>query len=161
MYYWLYQVKHNDELMLPDYGKRTFSSTYVEDLVETIISALNSNISCETYNVISTPKTSIKQLVSAASELLNKNLVEVNATAHFLETHQIQEWTDLPLWLNSDYYTYSNQKLIEHLAFEPTPFKQSILDTIRYFSGLNWPVPTYGIDDNRSRELLSLLLKSQ
>jgi 2'-hydroxyisoflavone reductase len=50
LYYWLYQVQTSKTLLLPDFGEKLFSITYVHDLVHAIINALESDVS-GIYNV--------------------------------------------------------------------------------------------------------------
>ena len=62
-YYWLYQVKMNKTLLLPDNGNRLFSITYVDDLVESIVESLIIDSDSDIYNVISEPILSIEKIV--------------------------------------------------------------------------------------------------
>lgn len=110
-YYWLHQVKNSDTLLLPDNGERTFSLTYVDDLVNTIIQALRTPAIHNVYNVITVPQGSIRQIVDCTKELFRKDFEAVNATADFLRQNDISQWTDMPLWIDGDHFTYDNQKL--------------------------------------------------
>ena len=78
-YYWLNQVHQNEILLLPENGMRKFSTTYVEDLIKNILLAISETNPSATYNVTTTPQTSIHQIVDAASKLLKKSPKLVNA----------------------------------------------------------------------------------
>jgi 2'-hydroxyisoflavone reductase len=152
-YYWLHQVKTKDVLLLPDNGERKFSLTYVHDLVNAIISALKVSAS-ETYNITTVPQASIQQIVTTAKTQLNAAQKEVNATPAFLDENEISQWVNMPLWINGDYFTYSNQKIKPELGFVPTSMKQSISETISYYDALGWKEPIYGISEKVRQELI-------
>lgn len=154
LYYWLHQAKEKNTLLLPENGERVFSTTYVSDLVETIIKVLEQKTSHGTYNVITNPKTSISQIIHLAQQSLKTDFSIVNASADFLLHHDISQWTDMPLWINGDHFTFSNKKLKTELAIEVTEFKRGIEDTIDYYKNLNWPEPEYGIPEPRRLELI-------
>ena len=157
LYYWLYQVKMKNFLLLPENGKRIFSTTYVADLVETIILSLKSDARAETYNVISNPKTCIKQIIDLASQAIKKDGTIVNASADFLKRNDIAQWTDMPLWINGDHFTYSNQKLKKELNIEMTDFEIAIKKTIEHYNHLNWHKPKYGMTEATRQELINKL----
>ena len=78
----------------------------------------------------------------------------------FLQEQELKEWTDIPLWLNSDEFTYSNQ-LLRNTGLEPTVFSESVIETIGYFEEIQWPVPAFGISEQRRQELVQLCLKTE
>ncbi len=158
LYYWIHQVKQNVTLVLPDNGERIFSLTYVHDLVESIVKAIRSPQTSGIYNVISTPKASIKLITTCICELMNKEINVLNATPDFLRENKISEWTDMPLWIDGDYCTYSNDRIKRDFAFKPTGLKESIKNTISYHNGLGWHQPKYGISEARRQELLNQLM---
>lgn len=145
-YYWLYQVKTNNQLFLPDNGTRQFSITYVQDLVSSILSTL-SRKKMGLFNVISQESTSIATIVKETSYCLNKPLSFTNAPVGFLKSEQVAQWTDMPLWINGDHFTYSNKHMREILNVSPTPLPNALEATLAYFNGLNWPEPNYGITE--------------
>lgn len=155
-YYWLYQVKYNETVLLPDFGERIFSITYVNDLVAAIITALDRTIS-GVYNVTTALKTSIKEIVQYAEKHLQKTVTVVNAEADFLFKNHIEEWKDMPLWLNGDHFSYDNQRLKNDFNFQFTDFEQSIKETIAYYDTLGWKKPIYGISEETRVMLLEKL----
>lgn len=157
LYYWLYQVKKCNTLLLPDKGERLFSTTYCKDLVETIIKSMSSAHNSETLNVISNPTTSIAQIVNIAKQYLKQGFFIVDAPQNFLQENNINQWIDMPLWINGDHFTYSNQKLKEALRINPTNFSSAIEQTIAYYDHLNWPEPTYGLNEQTKQALIKKL----
>ncbi len=157
LYYWLYQVQKTEMLLLPEGGARRFSLTYVNDLVQAVAQSIDLNIRNEVLNCISNPQMSIEQLVSATEQHVKKRPKKHNASADFLLQHQIQQWIDIPLWLNTDMYTYSNQKLLKELKMETTSLEKGLSSTIAYFKGLRFPAPKTGIPETKKQQLIDLL----
>lgn len=157
LYYWLHQVKLKDQLILPEGGAPRFSITYVKDLVAAIIKLAESDVT-GTFNAISESETSIGQIVKIASENLNRSPNRLTAEASFLKQQGISQWQDMPLWINGDHFTYSNEKWKAELGLEPTSMEDGIRETISFIS--DWPEPTYGMPEERRRELIKLLNSS-
>lgn len=159
-YYWLHQVRHYPQVLLPDNGLRSLSLTYVHDLVEVITQALSTSHSNKVYNVISTPLLSIRQIVELASSMLDKEPDIINATGSFLHVQGVSEWTDMPLWIDNDTDTFSNQLLKEDFEIELTQLKIGVAEAIHYFEQSDWPQPKYGMDDVRKQQLIDKLTRN-
>ena len=153
-YYWLHQVQTQATLLLPDGGFRAFSLTYVMDLVELISQGLRQETAFRTFNVISQPQASIRQIVETAQELLGRENAFRQAAPAFLHERGIRPWLDLPLWLDSDLFTYSNARLRSEFHFRPTPLAEGIRTTLAHYSSLHWPEPKYGIPEKQRQALL-------
>lgn len=156
LYYWLHQVKNHTQLLLPDNGERVFSITYVQDLINATIKLINTNIS-GIFTAVSETQTSIGEIVRIAAEQLDKSPSHVTADVSFLNSNEIGQWFDMPLWIDGDHFTYSNAKLKSELGIETTSMENGIRETIAYFDSLDWPTPTYGISEERRLELLAEL----
>ena len=159
LYYWLYQLKSGNRLLIPNRGKSKFSVTYVKDLVQVIIKLLNINSDSNIYNVTTFPQLSISELVNIASKVLGKMATLQFADSKFLHEHDVAQWTDLPLWLDSDYYTYDNKKLLNELKINITEFSDSVSSTIDYYESLSWQEPKYGMNERLKNELIDKLHK--
>lgn len=157
LYYWLYQVQQQSKILLPNDGNSLFSITYVDDLVQCILEALSLSKHTIHYNVISQEYTSIQKIVSTACQLLHKRPKKINATPSFLKEQKIAEWTAMPLWIDGNQFTFSNQKLKADFTFQLKDWTESIAATIDYYQQLNWPVPTYGIKEEKRLALLKQL----
>jgi 2'-hydroxyisoflavone reductase len=160
-YYWLYQVKHSNKLLLPDNGERCFSLTYVADLIETILQSVKESVNQKLYNVTTIPQASIAEIVECAQELLDKNQETINASPSFLHQYKISQWGDMPLWIDGDFFTYTNQYLKAELGAEPTSLKNGIQNTIDYYESLNWPKPKYGMTEEIRSGLIDKLALSE
>lgn len=156
LYYWLHLVKKKSKIILPDAGERVFSLTYVHDLVQTIIYGLETSLT-GVYNVISTPKTSIQQIVHSAAKQLETTFETLNTSPKFLHENNIRQWVDMPLWLDCDHYTYSNEKLKIDTNIQLTNLEQGLQETIVYYETLNWHEPIFGMSETMRLQLLEKL----
>ena len=156
LYYWLYQIKKNKEILIPNNGENLFSATYVDDLIQVILNSINDVSKSDIYNVTSYPKLSILNIIDISSRLLNKHPRLFYANSEFLKANKIAEWTNLPLWLNCDYFTYDNSKIIRDLNMKITDLKISLKETIDYYSK-TWKEPSYGISARLMHELIKKL----
>ena len=156
LYYWLYQVQTNKTVLLPDFGEKLFSITYVHDLVNAIINALTSDVS-GIYNVTTALKTSIKEIVKYAEKLLDTTAKTKNAEPNFLHNNNVEQWTDMPLWLDGDHFSYDNQQLKNDFNMQLTNFERSLKDTIAYYDSLGWHKPKYGMSEKTKLALLNKL----
>lgn len=156
-YYWLHQVKMKDVLLLPDNGKRLFSITYVDDLVDSIIATLTVETTENTFNVISETQLSIDKIVKTAQQLLHRNNTILTASPQFLHDNEISQWTTMPLWIDGDNFTYNNERLLNNLSVELVDFQTATADTIDYYNHLNWPQPKYGMSEEKRQLLINQL----
>jgi len=154
LYYWLHQVKTAKTLLLPDTGDMKISITYVKDLVKVILKSLDSKPESQIYNVMSYPMISIAEIVDCAISILDKNPTKIIASADFLLAEKVAQWADLPLWLNVDFFNYSNEKMVKELGVNPTPLEVALQETISYHEGINWEVPITGMTEERRDEIL-------
>ncbi len=153
-YYWIYQVKNNDPILLPDNGERLFSVTYVQDLVQTIMMGLKTH-KTGTYNVISNPKISIKQIVNDVTRSMDKAPKILNISPYVLNKNNVQQWINMPLWIDGDHFTFDNKSLKKNFDLRLTDFSQSVDETISYYNSIGWKEPVYGITEQDRKKLIA------
>ncbi|MFK7948699.1 MAG: NAD-dependent epimerase/dehydratase family protein [Saprospiraceae bacterium] len=156
-YYWLYQVKMKDVLLLPDNGSRLFSITYVDDLVNSIIAALTLETNKNTFNIISETQLSIDKIIKTSQKLLNRNNKIVNASPSFLHDNKISQWTTMPLWIDNDNFTYANQQFLDNFPIKLVDFMEATASTIEYYKNLHWQEPKYGMSEEQRLLLINEL----
>lgn len=153
LYYWIHATQANQAFILPEKGERRFSITYVDDLVTCIIQAIKNSVSNKIYNCISHPSTSISEIVTTSAAILQRESTTVAMDADFLKSEHIAEWFDLPLWLNTDEFTFSNTALRRDFDFEPMDFTSSMENTINYYDEKGFPIPSCGLDRRQQNKL--------
>ena len=153
-YYWLYRVKHFDEILLPNDGQQKFSMTYVKDIVQAIGQSMIAPKRDEIYNITSHPIMTISRVIEIASKVLEVKPTLVNVDSTYLHANEVRQWWDLPLWIDNDDFTYDNQKILRDYELDLVELEESIRRTIAYYDDLNWPVPTYGLSREQEEDLL-------
>ncbi|MFT6783808.1 MAG: 2'-hydroxyisoflavone reductase [Saprospiraceae bacterium] len=156
-YYWLYQIKKTNEVLVPNNGEQPFAVTYVDDLINCIIESINKEGESDIYNVVSNSMLSIAQILDGATTMLERDPPRYFASSTFLKREEISEWIDLPLWLDCDHFTYGNSKLLANFDLQITDFNTSLERTIDYYDQLDWPVPKFGLMEQRKQELINKL----
>jgi len=156
-YYWIHQVATKKEIMIPNSGNQCISLSYVSDVAQSVATALSSSNDRQEYNCISFPEISIANIIQGTSKILNKTPRLVSASSSFLHAQKVKEWEDLPLWIDNNHSTFSNQKITEALSLSFTSFRSRLKEVISYYDRLNWPEPIYGISQQKQQQLLSEL----
>ena len=159
LYFWLHKLYGNKPLLLPEGGKRLFSMTYVNDLVNYITNSLKDSKPNQIVNAISHPQTSIDQIKQTAAAMLNSTSKAISVSKAFLVENKVKEWMELPLWLSSDSYTYNNQLFYSEGELKLTLLSTSLEETIKYYRFLDWPEPTFGMGYTRYNALKNLYLR--
>lgn len=157
-YYWLHQAKKYDQILIPNNGKQLFSVTYVKDLVDTIEKTITEKLDRSSYNITTTKEISIEHILNTAIKILDSNPNLVKANSQFLESNKINQWIDMPLWIDSNYFTFDNKKILDNYDLKFTGFKKSVIETIKYYQKVEWPIPTYGIDRDKQLNLIENLV---
>lgn len=155
-YYWLWQVKQHDRILVPDGGQRELSFTYVDDLCAATIQAMESALPQRIYNAITVPQARIIDFVQTTAEILGKSVDLVNATPDFLRAQEVRQWSEMPIWIDGDFFTWSNDRMLRD-GLAVTDFRTSMEDTIAYYDSIGWPQPKFGMSEARRLELLGLL----
>lgn len=153
-YYWLHQVKKYNEILVPNKGTQKFSVTYVKDLIRIIEKSIRPEEDRNIYNVISHPEMSIGKIISTTIGLLSHKPSIINISSEDLSKNNIKQWIDMPLWIDNDFFTFSNRKLLSRFGKVTTAFEKSIEETIQYYEKINWVEPQYGINRNQQVELI-------
>ena len=81
-----------------------------------------------------------------------------SVNSDLLHENKIEQWTDLPLWLDCDDFTYDNTKMLSDLQLQITDFQTSIEDIIGYYNDMGWKKLIYGISDQVREKLIKAAL---
>jgi 2'-hydroxyisoflavone reductase len=153
-YYWLHQVRTNDTITLPDGGARRFSVSYVQDVVSAVTAAIERPECIGPYNLTSTPQISIGRIVDLACGILDRSPQRMNVSRDVLAACLVNPWVDMPLWLDADYFTYDNRRLLTAFDLEVMDVAESVARTTTYFDRAGWPQPNYGLTESQRQVLL-------
>lgn len=157
LYYWFYKLQTQQEILWPNEGKNLLSYSNVGDLVKIIIAAIEQPNKHKVYNA-SSIIASLSDFINVAKVMLNKSPNLINASPAFLEEQEVQQWSDLPVWLNGDFLTVDNSRVINDFNLTFADINKITEDLIAFYSyDLKWRVPKYGMSAEKESEILSIL----
>jgi 2'-hydroxyisoflavone reductase len=155
LYYWLYRIRNQSEILLPDDGKFKMSITSSSDLVDIIQQTIKGEIPKGVYNCVSNPTLVFK-------EILKNVRRELKSDCHFIPVDRVtlKEMNvsiyDFPFYWRRE-LSISNRRLQDFLGDDVNNRVLSFQETIAYYESLNWPLPAEGLEINRELDLLGRL----
>ncbi|WP_299530190.1 NAD-dependent epimerase/dehydratase family protein [Ulvibacterium sp.] len=141
LYYWFHKLKNQNDILICNNGENVLSYTNVLDLADLVIQSIEIEHSCEVYNA-SSFITSLKNIMDIASKKLGIEVALISASSKFLDKNNVKQWTDLPLWLDGDFLTTDNSKIIADYNFTFRNVDETIEQLLRYYSKIRkWEEP--------------------
>jgi 2'-hydroxyisoflavone reductase len=159
LYYWLYRIITQDEILIPENGKMKFTNTFSEDFAKIILASIEINKHNKVYNASTHPRVSIKEFLDITSNLLHKAPRYINAPIEFLREHSVSEWMDLPMWISGIDLLLDNSRLLNDFDVKLSSFEESVDKTLIYYGTIGWNEGKYGLRVERERELINRLLQ--
>jgi len=160
LYYWLYKAYKQQEIVVANGGKQVISYTNVNDLVRIIVQSIDARNSFTVYNV-SSFSASIADFINLAATQLKKEVQLVSASSTFLQEHKIQQWVDLPLWVDGNFLQIDNTRLTKDYNFEYSNIDNTVMDLLTYYSTIKqWEPPALSpspLSESREIELIAEL----
>ncbi len=156
-YYWLYRIQHQDKILLPEGGKTQLSFTYVDDLVKTMIEAIEIKEHRTIYNVFTHPILSLKDLTASMANALEKEPEWIDVEADWLQSKQVHQWAGVSFWTSKDMLTGDNEKIKADFELQFEDLETTFKKTADYYEGLGWQKPKYGIALEKEQELIEEL----
>jgi 2'-hydroxyisoflavone reductase len=160
LYYWIHQVNTYREIIVPDAGQSKFSLTYAGDLVNLIHHLIARPAANSAYNAISHSQVSIRQLLDVCAKIMGKNPEIISAPPGAFFERGLEDWSDIPLWLDDDHRTYANEKMRKDFPEVLPDFEESLRATINYYDLKQWPIPQYGIDREQQLKIIEATQQS-
>ncbi|CAN5643240.1 SDR family oxidoreductase [soil metagenome] len=155
-YYWLYKIKNNKKLLVPESSKDVYENhTFIDDFADLIVEAIEIEKHRNIYNATTHDPETLYETINITSQLLDKDLQKIMVSNEYLEKNNIKEWEDIPLWLKDVNFAFDNTKLKQDFKTNLTPFPRAIEQTIDYYNSINWPVPKTGLNEEREIELIN------
>lgn len=158
-YYWLYRLKQQQPIILPDDGKVRQASAFVEDLAKIVEKAIEISTHRTIYNVSTHPIVSLKDTWSCLSNNYSPNFVSLPSS--WLLAQNITPFKDIPFWTEEGIIMMDNQRLLEDFKISFDSLEASLQKTMTYYEELSWPVPTYGMSMEKEKELLEKYAKEE
>jgi len=164
LYYWFYKTKTQNSFIIPNEGKDLYAYTDVLDFSKMMIQSINIENKHRVYNAVSYAA-SLGEFVRLAAKHLNKNLQLVNASPQFIEAQNIAVGSELPLWVEGDFFTMDNTRLQKDFDFTFSTQAETTERLMDYYGNyMKWRYvkeDKYGrphLTPEREAELMKLLV---
>ncbi|MFK7905296.1 MAG: NAD-dependent epimerase/dehydratase family protein [Chitinophagales bacterium] len=154
-YYWLYRIQHQDKILLPENGKARLTFTFVDDLVKSVIAAIEVEKHREIYNITTHPVLSLKEITAAMAKVLEKEPEWIDKESDWLLSKEVGQWSGVSFWTSEDMLMVGNEKITKDFNLQFDDLSTSFQKTIAYYESLNWPKPRYGVSIEAEKELIS------
>ncbi len=158
-YYWLYRVKTQDKILVPQYGNHVQNNTHVEDFANIIRQAIDIDTHENIYNVVTHDPVSLSKVLKSMQKVLKTKPTYLGASSFFLFRNFIRKYRDIPsLWDGKDVIV-DNSKLKSHFNCLFLSFEDSIKSTVDFYNRSDWQPAKDGMSIERERKLLLKLEK--
>lgn len=152
-YYWLYRASQQQKVLIPE--QKLLSLTYAEDLALAIENAITVQRHQQVYNAITHRHISLAEVMQLTAACLNKDVKLIVATEDVMKKNRsIPSGFPLALPFNLD---VEGNEWLSDLNISPTPFKQSVIETVRYAESIGWPLPKTGLSTAEETNILNAL----
>lgn len=141
LYYWFHKLQTQDKFLIPNNGKNIISYSDVSDLSKVLMKAIDVKNKFIIYNANSY-NASLFDFISRAKKTLNKDSTLINITPEQFNEHELKAWTDLPLWIDGDFFTMNNTRLKSEFPIPWNSIDQTTHLLLDYYSNyLEWRKP--------------------
>ena len=154
------RILEGGEILAPGSPKQLLQFIDVRDLAKWIVSMIERK---ETgfYNATGPASPlSFEELLKSCAEISNNALSITWINEDFLIEHEVQDWTELPLWLsykrNMPGFFHVNTKKSHQCRAFLCPLKQTISSIIEWEEHHKDPETQTGLDPKKEQEILKL-----
>lgn len=152
-YYWLYRAKQQHKILLPE--PKLLSLTYVEDLDNGILSAIEVKQHLPFYNAITHTNVRLDKVMEFVATHQNRTIETIPFAEAMFDEYAF-EGSEFPLALPFD-LCVEGTRWLKDLGLSPTPLNDTLLESMQYFDSIHWPQPKTGLTLAREAEIISLL----
>ncbi len=157
-YYWMYRIKTQNRLLLPNNGEETSNFTFAGDLARAVEMFLSLDKHHVFYNIATHSIVPRKHLFSLMEEVIGRRVEYVSVPGEFLLQLGIQPgaYSDIPLFYNGNFAMVDNSRIKCDLGICFTPLKKAIKQTIAHFDHNNiWVEGKAGIRLHEEAKLIN------
>ena len=135
-YYWLYKIKYEEELRVPNDFKKPVNYTFAGDFANVIIHFIQSIHSKNIYNVVTHKSISLLGI-------LNESKKRLDSICNIIPTHKESTVEfELPLWFPKECLEISSERINNEFNLNFCSLEESLRQTIEYYDSINWPKPS-------------------
>lgn len=157
-YYWLYRIKKNSKVLVPTGSDNLSAHTFVNDFARALEQAIHLPQHRKTYNAITHPLVTFQEMLQAMADAVDKNPEWVEADLEFQEAAKLQPWSDLPLWINGNFFMVTNEKIVKDFGITFDSIAESFRKSAAYYDQLLWQEPNTGLGLDEEKELIKSIL---
>lgn len=160
--YWLHRAATQPRILLPDGGVQTDNYTFVEDLAQLIIKAMQHKGSHRTiYNATTEPVHSLRQLVEEANTYLGTSPELISLSHEQLLQRGFDTQNErISLFWSGLNFGFDHQRAIDDFKIQYCSLKENTAKTIDYYRSINWAgmdeIEKRYLSEKREQELLAL-----
>ena len=158
MYYWMYRIKTQNKMIVPDGGRFLDAYTFVDDLAKIVLKASTIKKHKTVYNTNTHPPKSLYEMLQVMCKVIGNTPEFVNIPTETLKKEGLGIWNDIPLWLPW-HSLLGNNKIIRDFDMDFDDFESSIQKTVAYREQQGWPDTFRGISLEREREVMEKCFK--
>lgn len=157
-YYWMYRIKTENKIIVPDAGIERANYTFVEDYAELILRGLKIKKHRTVYNATTHRITSMQEMLDAVAETMQRNPEWINVDAKTLEKNGITGGREgIALWLGKDTLVFNHAKAEEDFDIQFYMMEDALAKTVEYYEKLGWEKPIYGWSTKKEQKLIKKL----
>lgn len=136
-YYWLYKIKNEAELQVPNDFKKCVNYTFAGDFANVILHFIETSHSKNIYNVVTHKSITLLKILSESKKSLDSicNIIPI----HKEPTVELE----LPLWFPKECLEISSERLNNEFNLRFCSLEESLRQTIDYYDSINWPKPSF------------------
>ncbi len=134
-YYWLYQIKNKKSIEVPTEFEKPVNYTFSEDFAKLIIHFMGTSHQENIYNVVTHKAVSLSTMFNESIKMLDSN-----CTITPVKKEEKIEF-ELPLWFPKECLEISSERLDTEFNLNFCSLEESLLQTVEYYDGLQWPKP--------------------
>lgn len=161
LYYWFYKMHTQKKILIANLGNRLYTYSDIRDLTNMLVKSIDVANNYPVYNATSY-STSIRTFLDNIKVNTNNKTEYVSAQPDFLEEHKVEQWTGLPLWVETDSRQIDNSRIVKDFDLTCRTVEDTTKHLLDYYGNvLKWRKPkTHGaISDEKEQELIDLLSK--
>lgn len=159
-YYWLYRIQQQGKILVPTGSENLSSHTFVNDFAKIVTRAIDVPTHSNIYNTTTHPIISFSEMLDSMSRALNKKPTFVHADVEFQEEAEIEPWSDLPLWINGNFFMVDSSRVLNDFGLEMTPLDESFRLAAEYYASKQWYIPKSGMTLDEEKDYIKILLYS-
>ncbi|MDB5225810.1 MAG: NAD-dependent dehydratase [Bacteroidota bacterium] len=152
LYYWIYRIKNNTEILLPETGDFLLNLSFMNDIAESIEYFITHETKNNTYNITTHSVIPFHKILAGIEKALNKKPVYIPITKETIEKEKLS----FPLY-HGNLLQIDNSKILKEFHFHFSELENSLKNTVQFYALKNYPLPQTGISLEEEQKIIQQL----